>query len=524
MSTESDVSLAPERTAADVATSASSFGRFVHLAAAYAVIVGVLWYIQSGAAGIIDPDGYYHIRWSRLLWENLPHGRLPHFVWLPLTILNERAYVDHHFLFHILQIPFTFGGDLIAAAKASAVLYGALALLSCYALVVWARVRYPVAWLLLLLACSGPFLFRMSLPRAPAVTVATLALALFLLFTRRYVLYGVLSFFLVWMYSLFPLVGVLALAWAVGVWVEERRVEWRPVVFAGVGLAAGLLVNPYFPQNLYLFADHVRMKLAPEYEVSVGNEWYPYETWYLLTSSAVAWAAQLAGWVAMRTGTRRDAARTVCLFLFSTFLLVLVMKSRRFIEYWPAFAVLYAAFALRPYLERWTWSTIPAGWTRRLAAAGAVAVLGVALGLLVVNVRETRSSVEGEIDPTAYAGAARWLVANTPEGSMVFNTDWDDFPMLFYYDTHNVYASGLDPTYLLHADPDLSKLYEDITLGKVDDPAPLIRDRFGARYAFTDTGHTDFIDKATADGAMKIVYEDEHAAVLEIQDAPAPDL
>ena len=100
---------------------------------------------------------------------------------------------------------------------------------------------------------------------------------------------------------------------------------------------------------------------------------------------------------------------------------------------------------------------------------------------------------------------------------MVFNTDWDDFPMLFYHDTHNVYASGLDPTYLLHADPKLSKLYEDITLGRVDDPAPLIRDKFGAKYAFTDTGHTDFIEKATAGGAMKIVYEDEHAAVLEVQ-------
>ena len=34
-----------------------------------------------------------------------------------------------------------------------------------------------------------------------------------------------------------------------------------------------------------------------------------------------------------------------------------------------------------------------------------------------------------------------------PKGEMIFNTDWDDFPMLFFYDdTSNLYASGLDPT------------------------------------------------------------------------------
>ncbi len=521
MSIESDASLAPEERNEDTAVPAqsSSFGKLAHLAAAYGAIAAVLWYIQSNAAGIIDPDGYYHIRWSRLLWENLPHGVLPRFIWLPRTILNEQAYVDHHFLFHILQIPFTWGSDLIAGAKASAVLYGAVAILSCYALIMWSRAKYTVAWFVVLLACSAPFLFRMSLPRAPSVTVATLVLALWLLFTKRYVWYGVLSFALVWMYSLFPLVGVLAGAWAVGVFVEEGRIEWKPIVAACVGIVVGMIVNPYFPENIHLFVDHVAMKTKGEYEVSVGNEWYPYETWYLLGSSAVAWVAQLVGSVALRSRSRKDAAAKVCLFLFSTFLLVLTMKSRRFIEYWPPFAVVFAAFALKPYLDEWTLDRIPAGLLRYAAVGTAVVVLGVVLGVGIVNVRETRTSVHDEAGPNVYAGAAGWLKANTPEGSMVFNTDWDDFPMLFFHDTHNVYASGLDPTYLLHADPQLSKLYEDITLGRTDDPGPLIRDRFGAEYAFTDTGHQDFIQKATANGGMKIVYEDDDTVVLQVASA-----
>ena len=55
--------------------------------------------------------------------------------------------------------------------------------------------------------------------------------------------------------------------------------------------------------------------------------------------------------------------------------------------------------------------------------------------------------------------------ANVPAGERIFNTDWDDFPRLFYYDPTHAYISGLDPTYLLDKNADLSKLYERITTG-----------------------------------------------------------
>lgn len=498
----------------------STYQLLVRLGLVYAASLAVLWIIQSGTKAIIDPDGYYHIRWSRLLWENLPKGQLPRFVWLPLTTLNENAYVDHHFLFHILQIPFTWGPNLVAGAKASAVVFGALAILACYLLVSWERVRYPSFWFLGLLACSAPYLFRLSLPRAPSVTIVTLCLALWLLWTRRTIWLGVLAFALVWMYSLFPLIGVLAGFWAIGVFIEERRIEWKPVVAVTVGVVVGLIVNPYFPENLYLFAAHVLMKTKEDFEIGVGNEWYPYETWYLFTSSAVAFVAQAVGYVATQRGEREGRARTITLLLFSTLLLVLTFKSRRFIEYWPAFAVLFAAFAMRSHLDRWPLESIPGVWIRRSVAAAGVALTLAIFAILVQNVRVTRATVSGETNPYAYVGGTEWLKANTPEGSLVFNTDWDDFPMLFHHDTHNVYTSGLDPTYLLYADPELSRLYVDITLGKQDDPAPLIRDRFGAKWAFTDAGHRDFLREATKDGKMRIVYQDDDCVVLEVVDPP----
>src|ERR1700730_13712202 len=86
--------------------------RAVLLATAAIVIGLIFWRLQFSTNAICcgDFDGYYHIKWSRMLWEAMRnHSFPPVFSWLPLTTLNPTNYVDHHLLFHIFQIPFTFG-------------------------------------------------------------------------------------------------------------------------------------------------------------------------------------------------------------------------------------------------------------------------------------------------------------------------------------------------------------------------------------------------------------------------------
>jgi hypothetical protein len=79
-------------------------------------------------------------------------------------------------------------------------------------------------------------------------------------------------------------------------------------------------------------------------------------------------------------------------------------------------------------------------------------------------------------------------------------------------------VSGLDPSYLFDKDPELSRLYEGITLGREEDPGPLIRNRFGARYVFSDNTHHDFFDHARASGWFDIVYEDTQCTIMYIRD------
>jgi hypothetical protein len=87
--------------------------------------------------------------------------------------------------------------------------------------------------------------------------------------------------------------------------------------------------------------------------------------------------------------------------------------------------------------------------------------------------------------PESYAGAAAYLGNTSDENDIVFTGDWDDFPLLYHFNTHNRYIVGLDPHYLFYYDADLSDLWLDITNGRTSDTIVQIRDRFKARYIFS---------------------------------------
>src|SRR5581483_5919091 len=88
----------------------------------FAVFFAFMAGIQFSTPNMPDNDGFYHIKMALIMREQ---GLKPDFIWLPLTILNEREFYDHHFLYHVALIPFTFG-DLRLGAKWSAVFFASL--------------------------------------------------------------------------------------------------------------------------------------------------------------------------------------------------------------------------------------------------------------------------------------------------------------------------------------------------------------------------------------------------------------
>ena len=140
--------------------------------------------IEFASPDLPDNDGFYHIK---LAWLMRTEGLKPDFPYLPLSILNEREFYDHHFLFHAALIPFTFG-DLRTGAKWAAVAFASLAFLAVWYL--FHRQRVPLAWLwaLALLGISDAFLYRMSITRAQSLSLAVLALAVWAIAGRQSIL------------------------------------------------------------------------------------------------------------------------------------------------------------------------------------------------------------------------------------------------------------------------------------------------------------------------------------------------
>src|SRR3972149_6909149 len=122
------------------------------MAVVFLTFLGLVQFSTSALAGV---DGYYPIRLADLMRTQ---GLKPYFPWLPLTILNAREFYDHHFLYHVGLIPFTFG-DLRLGAKWSAVIFPSLAFMSIWWLLRNQRVPYSALWAIGLVGISEAFIY-----------------------------------------------------------------------------------------------------------------------------------------------------------------------------------------------------------------------------------------------------------------------------------------------------------------------------------------------------------------------------
>jgi hypothetical protein len=320
-------------------------------------------------------------------------------------------------------------------------------------------------------------------------------------------------------------------------------------VYTTTGLILGNIVNPYFPHNLWLFGEHLfeKFRIGTDFAVSVGGEWYPYSGVELLTNFPVALLAMLIGYILFMPRNGKLPEKATFFLMFVSVLLAAQFRSKRFAEYFPPFAILFAAFSwqafttksvvelpedfkrdIGPYLDVAKLNRKEVFWSN-VRTASAIAIGFLLLVFFFYNMRGLHSFEQNEAglidtireneDNGKYERAMAWAKKNIPPGERIFNCNWDDFPKLFFYDQSHSYVYGLDPNYLYSRDPDLYKTLMDITSAKMDNPAPLIREKFGARYVFADAKeNTDLIAKLLDSGWAEVAYEDDEARLVKIRD------
>ncbi|RMG99686.1 MAG: hypothetical protein D6706_05140 [Chloroflexi bacterium] len=480
----------------------------------FVLFVALLAIVQYGSddalAGI---DGYYHIKMGYLVRHQ---GIKPSPPKLPLTILNEQSFYDHHLLYHIYLAPFAAtdplvdeGAGLIQGAKIATILLAALAFTAVWWLLRSQHVPWASGWAVSLLMVSEAFLFRMNMPRAQSASLLFMVLGLYVMFTRRYRWLMVLGFAYVWLFDGFPLLLVVAGCYAMAALLTEHRFPWQALVFTLVGFGLGLVINPYFPQNVEFVVRHILPKIV-EPGTAVGNEWYPYETWTLMKNSGYVFGVLFAGVMALGWREKRMDGVTLTALLITAVTGVMLFKSRRFIEYFPAFVVIFTAFSATPVLVAWREKR--PSFYRWLPLLFALILLPTTLRTL----NHARASMANTRSGNRYVYAMRWLHQNSPSAATVFQTDWDDFPFLFFFDSDKVYTIGLDPTYMELADKTLFDEWVDLTRGKIENPGEVIIHHFNADFVFTDTRHEAFMAQAADDPHLQQVYWDLWAAIYRV--------
>jgi len=517
----------------------------------------VLLVLQS-APVFADPDSFYHVKMALLMRDQ---GIIREFPWLSLTTLGS-DYTNQHLIYHALLIPFvTFFPPLIGM-KIATVVFGS----TLFTVIYWFLRSFGVRWAFaypLILLFIRPFTFRIALAKAPSTSLIFLIIGVAWIFRYQLRRLFVLAFTYVWYYGGFPLLGVMAAIWSTVSFlanrfgkrmhahrfvdnlralvrprgeVRSRRFSpnWAVLLVTSAGLAAGLIVNPYFPTNLAFYQQQLFNIGIVNFQnvIGVGAEWYPYDFGELAANGAFASILILFAVLGIVFRARAQSKRSWALLVMMLFFMALTLKSRRYVEYYIPFAVLFSAMSISDSLagiSRHRFMVLARGFfgqTRwlRYALVGLGIYFAIGVGFIAGRdfageMRDLRSGYRLD----ELQASSTWLTENTPAGSRVVHSDWDEFPLLFYHNSHNTYIAGLDPTFLYQANENIYWTWVDITLGKYSgDVYRAVTETLGASYVFLTLDHGGMQSLITRDGRFVEVYRDDEAVIYRADPSAEP--
>ncbi|HLA26060.1 MAG TPA: hypothetical protein VJ028_02780 [Patescibacteria group bacterium] len=516
----------------------------------------LFFWLQSSPV-LSDPDSFYHAKIGQIL----ANGKILHeFPWLQFTTLKDN-FTDHHFLYHIFLIPFvSLFPDPLAGLKFSVVVIGALVFTVIFWFLKSNKVPFSFALTLILLA-AGPYLFRANLAKAPILSLAVLIVGLQLMFRKKYISLFFLSFFYVWLYGGWMLLGGAAFIFvAINALVSRFRFRssYRNTVSSNdfdrltktynhtsgetvklftanakllgvviLGILAGLIINPYFPDNIaFTWQQAVKIGLI-NYQniIGVGGEWYPYKIFDLIGGLNIIFVVLVLSVIAFIASLPKQTSQSITIFILTVIFFALTLKSKRNIEYFTPFAILFSGFALRDALAAWNFKLknilefISGGLIQKLAVGLIAAYFAIMIPLSAVKeISNTKRDLSGGAPFTQFKKLGSWLKANTPKGSIVLHSDWDESPVLFYQNDWNYYIVGLDPTFMYEYNKDLYWKWVNITTGKgVDDMTEVIKNELRVQYVLATSDHQDMDKLFKNNEDFEKMYEDEEGKIYKFK-------
>lgn len=480
--------------------------RSVPLAIAVAAAVGCFAWLQARTPRLVDQDSYYHARYAQILPER---GLSREFPWMRESIWRDQ-FSDKDLLFHALLAPFCRGEDVVGGAKAAAWAFDAAIVLALALVLARHGFRAPWLWVLLVPALGNHWLFRMLEVRGHLLSVLLFLLGVHFLLARKPIGLYVVGFVYSWSYAAPHLLVGFAAVDAVARSVDERRFVWKSLAASAGGVVAGLIVHPYFPNDVRLWWVQNVIVLSSAWGVQgdaalrLGDEFASVTTRDLLATATLP-ALCLAGAFLAAIFRRRDlSARTRVLATYVVAAFALYCLSAKFVEYFAPVALLVAASVAS---DLW-----PEKTARQVLLVLALLVAGGALA--TKSLSDTRRGVQANCPAPELEGASKWIRENVPAGETIVHLDWGDFVQLFYFDPTHRYLVGLDPAFAYVRDASRMRLLEDVRSGRRPLDPKQLAETFSARWLVLKHRYVPL----ASDALLSPAYEDDGAAVFRLAD------
>jgi hypothetical protein len=418
---------------------------------------------------LLEFDSYFHAKMGRLVLEK---GLIHSFPWMYFTFQRDR-YADPYLLFHIylgLWIKLLPLSPIVAVKLAMLVLLDLIAV-TFFSILKMFDPKWAWLGMALLAAMADSHVYqRLIFVRPHVLSILLLLLGLRAILAKKWWVLATVSFLYAYSYSAPHLLTVVALIASAIFSLTEKRLVWRPFVYSVGGLVAGLVANPYFPNDInFLYIVTFKMAAAKLPIVSPA-ELMPLSSWRLLTTNWSSFLLFALAVLAVFVSTRKPSSRSLFLFATAGFFFVLLMRSYRFIEYWPFVAALFvASIASEVVCPSPIFGRL---MTKAGRLACAVAFLAVGAISFMVAYKQTNSMVR-------YASLKEVMDVLDREaspGDIVYTDNWAMTMPMFYVSDKVYYLLMSDPQTMYVTYPGLFTLWFAINTGGITENAlPVIK-------------------------------------------------
>jgi hypothetical protein len=469
------------------------------------------------SASLAGYDAFYNAAVAELMRNGT--WVIKDFPWTTCSVWVH-SYFDKEWLFHLFLVPFIsiFGKiEGIKFVTAFTVFFIAVAW---GLLLKSAGVKKNIFWALVFILFSTGYIFpaRIALCRSLLFSLLFLPLALSALLTRSKILLAVVLFLYTLSYvgawQVIPLIIIYDIIYFRSYGTGIKNILKNLILPWGIlGITAGLLCSPYFPENIKgIFIQTVMVLKAKWYgtgaaDLMQASELEPIQLsrliWHLplfiLVIHAIVNLFKIPAF-------RKNFGSPAGYFSVLTVLyMILTIFSQRFIEYFAPVSGVFLFLVYTNYGKEML-QTVKIQPLKKLLThhpAAALAFVLVPVGIISINML-FHNFYKPEL---FYKKSSDWLSKHIKDNQIIFTTGWNDSSVLFCHVPQFRYLVMLEPYFMYAYSPEKFILWQKISKGKIENPSLLIKSEFDSSVVFVTHNMQALKHKLLMDPYAELQYE-----------------